>query len=269
MPTSEAQRPSSSPNFSPAKTANAPGERTAIGRSLVIKGEVSGSESLHIDGRIEGSVDFPGHSVTIGAQGTVTANLSAREVLILGKVQGNIEATDRVEIRNAGSLTGDVVTHRISVEDGAILRGSVQIRAIEKKTDRLRPVAGLEPQTEQLRVEPPATEQAAIGTIPAGQATTEATRPEPAKAAQVEQPRAVAAAAGAGSAASAHFARHTTVSDFEDRARKLIKAGYKPKDAVELLLQDTALECRNDQRVMEQERSDAEDFLQKIRTGAI
>ena len=155
MPTSEAQRPSSSPNFSPAKTANAPGERTAIGRSLVIKGEVSGSESLHIDGRIEGSVDFPGHSVTIGAQGTVTANLSAREVLILGKVQGNIEATDRVEIRNAGSLTGDVVTHRISVEDGAILRGSVQIRAIEKKTDRLRPVAGLEPQTEQLRFSPP------------------------------------------------------------------------------------------------------------------
>jgi cytoskeletal protein CcmA (bactofilin family) len=126
----KSQSPSNQ-NFSPSKTVSVPVEQATIGRSVVIKGEVSGTESLYIDGRIEGTVNFSEHRVTIGRNGSVAANISAREVVILGKVQGNIQCSDRLDIRSEGALTGDVVTQRISVEDGAILKGSVQVRAVE------------------------------------------------------------------------------------------------------------------------------------------
>ena len=126
-------------NFSPSKSVSVPVEQATIGRSVVIKGEVSGSESLYIDGRIEGTVNFAEHRVTIGRNGSVAANINAREVVILGKVQGNIQVTDRLDIRSEGSLTGDVITQRISVEDGAILKGSVQVRAVEHKQDKSQP----------------------------------------------------------------------------------------------------------------------------------
>ena len=127
---------SSNPNFTPVKTVSVPVEQATIGRSVVIKGEVSGTESLYIDGRIEGTVNFSDHRVTIGRNGSVAANISAREVVILGKVQGNIQCTDRLDIRSEGSLTGDVVTQRISVQDGAILKGSAQVRAVEHKNEK-------------------------------------------------------------------------------------------------------------------------------------
>ncbi|MGH9539689.1 MAG: bactofilin family protein [Terriglobales bacterium] len=110
-----------------------PVEQATIGRSLVIKGEVSGSESLYVDGKIEGTVNLGDSRVTIGRNGSVAANITAREVVILGKVQGNIQCSDRLDIRGEGSLTGDVITQRISVEDGAILKGSVQVRAADQK----------------------------------------------------------------------------------------------------------------------------------------
>jgi len=109
-------------------TVSAPVEQATIGRSMVIKGEVTAAESLFIDGRIEGSVNVNGHRVTVGRNGTVDANISAREVVIMGKVRGNIQCLDRLDIRSEGSLTGDVVTQRISVEDGAMMKGSVQVR---------------------------------------------------------------------------------------------------------------------------------------------
>jgi cytoskeletal protein CcmA (bactofilin family) len=114
-------------NPQPVKTVTSPIEQATIGRTLVIKGEVSGSESLYIDGRIEGSLTFKDHRVTVGRNGVVQANISAREVVIMGKVTGNVECSDRVDIRSEGSLTGDIVSQRISVEDGALLRGSVQL----------------------------------------------------------------------------------------------------------------------------------------------
>ena len=108
-------------------------EQATIGRSLVIKGEISGGESLYIDGRIEGSIEFADHRVTIGRNGNVQANIRARDVVIMGKVKGNIQCSDRVDIRSEGALTGDIVTQRISVEDGALLKGSVQVRTSEQK----------------------------------------------------------------------------------------------------------------------------------------
>ena len=124
------------PSNLPLKTASPSAEQTRIGSSVVVKGEVSGSESLYISGRIEGTVNFADNRVTIAPNGSVAANISAGEVVILGKVQGNIQCSVRLEIRSEGSLTGDVVTQRISVEDGAALKGSVQVRAVEHQNDR-------------------------------------------------------------------------------------------------------------------------------------
>ncbi len=103
-------------------------EQATIGKSLVIKGEVTGSESLYIDGRVEGSINLAGNRVTIGRNGVVSANINAREIVVIGKVRGNLVATDRVDIRNEGSLTGDVVAQRISIEDGAFFKGGIDIR---------------------------------------------------------------------------------------------------------------------------------------------
>ena len=99
-----------------------------IGKSLVIKGEVTGSESLYIDGRVEGSINLAGNRVTVGRNGVVAANITAREIVVLGKVRGNLTASDRVDIRSDGSLTGDVVAARISIEDGAFFKGGIDIR---------------------------------------------------------------------------------------------------------------------------------------------
>src|SRR5271170_8006356 len=126
--------PASNPNtYNPIKTVSAPIEQATIGRTLVIKGELSGSEALYIDGRIEGKISLPDNRVTIGRNGTVQANITAREVVVLGKVSGNIECSDRVDIRSEGSVTGDVSTVRISVEDGAVLKGGVEVRSGEHK----------------------------------------------------------------------------------------------------------------------------------------
>jgi cytoskeletal protein CcmA (bactofilin family) len=103
-------------------------DQATIGKSLVIKGEVSGSESLYIDGRVEGSINLSGNRVTVGRNGVVAANITAREIVVLGKVRGNLMASDRVDIRNEGSLTGDVVAQRISIEDGAFFKGGIDIR---------------------------------------------------------------------------------------------------------------------------------------------
>jgi cytoskeletal protein CcmA (bactofilin family) len=112
-------------------------EQATIGKSLVIKGEVTGSESLYIDGRVEGSINLSGNRVTVGRNGVVAANISAREIVVLGKVRGNLTATDRVDIRNEGSLTGDVVAQRISIEDGAFFKGGIDIRKPGQKVESM------------------------------------------------------------------------------------------------------------------------------------
>jgi len=85
--------------------ASATADQATIGKSLVIKGEVTGSESLYIDGRVEGSINLAGNRVTVGRNGVVSANINAREIVVLGKVRGNLTASDRVDIRSDGSLT--------------------------------------------------------------------------------------------------------------------------------------------------------------------
>ena len=114
------------PTASNASPASA--DPATIGKSLQIKGEVIGSESLYIDGNVEGAISLPSNRVTISRDAKVSANITAREVVVLGKVRGNINASDRVDIRSEGSLTGDVIAQRISIEDGAFFKGGIDIR---------------------------------------------------------------------------------------------------------------------------------------------
>ena len=138
----QSPEPKYSPNaapansYTPVKPATSPMDQANIGRSLVIKGEVTGAESLFIDGRVEGTISFPDNRVTIGRNGNVAANITAKEVVIMGKVQGNVDCADRLDIRSEGVLSGDVITHRISVEEGAILKGGVEVRNPEKKDQK-------------------------------------------------------------------------------------------------------------------------------------
>jgi cytoskeletal protein CcmA (bactofilin family) len=135
-----APTPISSSAPEPAATAPRPvaatsADQATIGKSLVIKGEVTGSESLYIDGRVEGSINLAGNRVTVGRNGVVSANINAREIVVLGKVRGNLTASDRVDIRSDGSLTGDVVAARISIEDGAFFKGGIDIRKAGQKAN--------------------------------------------------------------------------------------------------------------------------------------
>ena len=117
----------------PSRTQAGNIEQATLGKGLFIKGEITGSESLYIDGKVEGAINLPGNRVTIGRNGQVAANITAREVVVLGKVKGNVSATDRVDIRAEGSLNGDVSAARISIEDGAFFKGGIDIRKPDAK----------------------------------------------------------------------------------------------------------------------------------------
>jgi len=115
------------------------GEQATIGKGLFIKGEITGSESLFIDGKVEGSINLPGNRLTVGRNGQVAASITAREIVVLGKVRGNVSATDRVDIRAEGALTGDVAAARISIEDGAFFKGGIDIRKADAKASSAAP----------------------------------------------------------------------------------------------------------------------------------
>lgn len=127
--------------YTPPKNITSSMEQATIGRSVVIKGDVSGAESLYIDGRIEGTINFTDSRVTIGRNAVVVANVTAKEVVVMGNVTGNIHCSDRLDIRSEGSLTGDVVTPRVSVEDGAVVKGSVEVRNAQRQAqnDKAQP----------------------------------------------------------------------------------------------------------------------------------
>lgn len=110
-------------------------QHSVIGTSIKIKGTITASDPIYVYGSVEGSISAPSHRVTVGREGNVKANISAREVVIMGEVCGNLESGERVEIRCDGSLTGDLITRRIYVEDGATLSGSIDVQK-PKKTEK-------------------------------------------------------------------------------------------------------------------------------------
>jgi cytoskeletal protein CcmA (bactofilin family) len=110
-------------------------QMTHIGKSVVIKGEVSCGEDLYIDGQVEGTVDPKGNRLTIGPNGRVKANVIARSVVVEGKLEGNIQASDRVDLKQSAIVVGDVVTQRISIDEGASIKGSVSIQKEPPKNE--------------------------------------------------------------------------------------------------------------------------------------
>ena len=121
---------------SPAPVVKSPrsDERiTYIGKSLVIKGEISGSEPIHIEGKIDGPISLRDCHVNVGRDAVVNSDVQAGEVIIRGNLDGNVTATDRVEVHSGGSLTGHVCAGRISIEYGAYYHGKVDMRQPDPK----------------------------------------------------------------------------------------------------------------------------------------
>ncbi len=143
-----APRAAAPPASSPASTGERSGSGQAqIGKSLQLKGEITGSEDLVIDGEVEGTVELKDNNLTVGPNGNVHADVQARSITVLGRLHGNVRAGDKVEIRKTGSLEGDLATARIIIEDGAVFRGSIDIvqpgrQEAERKTPAAPPAAG-------------------------------------------------------------------------------------------------------------------------------
>jgi cytoskeletal protein CcmA (bactofilin family) len=103
------------------------GEFAHIGKSVMIKGELSGSEDLYLDGQVEGSILLKGNNLTVGPNGQVKASVDAKGVIVQGKLDGNLRASDRVELRKSAVVNGDIATQRIAIEEGAYLKGKVDV----------------------------------------------------------------------------------------------------------------------------------------------
>jgi cytoskeletal protein CcmA (bactofilin family) len=103
-------------------------EYAHIGRSVKIKGELSGSEDLYVDGQVEGTINLLDNSLTVGPNGVLKADIHAKGIVVQGKVEGNIEAIERAELTKSAIVDGDVATARMVVEDGAYLKGKVDMQ---------------------------------------------------------------------------------------------------------------------------------------------
>ena len=123
----------------PAHTAS---EATFLGKSIEIKGEVSCDDDLYIDGKVEGTIDPKGYRLTIGPNGRVVANITARAVVVQGRLEGNIQASDRVDLKQSATVVGNIVTQRISIDEGVSFRGRANIRR-ESPKDKLAETTGL------------------------------------------------------------------------------------------------------------------------------
>src|SRR5665213_669134 len=132
-------QPTAAPQPPAPSTAGAPGARAEasqlmekdivnIGKSVVIKGELNGSEDLTIEGHVEGTIQLREHVLTIGPNGKIKAQVFAKSVIVLGEVMGNVTASDKVDIRDNGSVDGDIVSPRVAIAEGAHFRGSVDMQ---------------------------------------------------------------------------------------------------------------------------------------------
>ena len=118
-----------------------------IGKSVVIKGELNGSEDLTIEGNVEGKIELKDHVLTIGPNGKIKAEVNAKAVIVLGEVHGNVLATEKVDIRDGGSVDGDIVSPRVAIAEGAHFRGSVDMqRKGAQPGQQPKPAQGAQPQ---------------------------------------------------------------------------------------------------------------------------
>src|SRR5256714_9521489 len=139
----------------PAPAATSPRPETShhmekdivnIGKSVVIKGELNGSEDLTVEGHVEGTIQLKDHVLTIGPNGKIKAQVFAKSVIVLGEVTGNVTASDKVDIRDNGSVDGDIVSPRVAIAEGAHFRGSVDM---QRKGGAGQPKTDVKPATPQ------------------------------------------------------------------------------------------------------------------------
>ena len=136
-----------------------PRNTATIGKAVKVVGQIFTKEDLYVDGDVEGTIESQDNKVTVGPNGRVQAGIKAREVVILGQVKGNVEAADKVDILKDARLEGDIVSSRISIEDGALFKGSIDIRKAETK-----------PGTGPTITAPPAAASQAASAVPVGSA---------------------------------------------------------------------------------------------------
>jgi cytoskeletal protein CcmA (bactofilin family) len=156
----ESVRPAGQPAVSPHPAVSAPSGDSAvrreashnmekdivnIGKSVVIKGELNGSEDLTIEGHVEGTIQLREHVLTIGPNGRIKAQVFAKSVVVLGEITGNVTATEKVDIRDAGSVDGDIVSPRVAIAEGAHFRGSVDMQRKGGPQAAIKPAAVAQP----------------------------------------------------------------------------------------------------------------------------
>ena len=138
--------------------------RTAvIGKSVIVKGQIFSREDLTIDGEVEGTIELQEHRLTIGPNGKVRAGVKARELVVLGTIHGDVEITDKIDIRKEAKLVGDIKTARIVIEDGAYFKGNIDI----VRAEAARPAAAPQPKPQAVASTPSATAAAASSSGPA------------------------------------------------------------------------------------------------------
>ena len=133
-----------------------------IGKSVVIKGELNGSEDLTIEGHVEGTIQLRDHVLTIGPNGKIKAQVFAKAVIVLGEVHGNVTASEKVDIRDNGSVEGDIVSPRIAIAEGAHFKGSVDMQR-KGATPQQQAKPTVQPPAGATAVPPPPVTQAAAG----------------------------------------------------------------------------------------------------------
>ena len=104
-------------------------ETTIIGKSIVIEGELPCTEALYVDGQVEGVIDPKGNRLTVGPNGRVKANVDASAVVVQGKLEGNVQASERVDLKQSAVVTGDIAAQRVSIDEGAYFKGKLNIQS--------------------------------------------------------------------------------------------------------------------------------------------
>jgi cytoskeletal protein CcmA (bactofilin family) len=133
-PSQTTAAPSQSTNYAARPSAPSARSVACLGETIEVKGKISGEEDLQVDGKVEGPISLQGQRLTVGRTGKLNSEVVAREVVVYGNVHGNVRASDRVEIKKDGSVTGDVITARISIEDGAFFKGRIEIERGKQNT---------------------------------------------------------------------------------------------------------------------------------------
>ncbi len=134
----------------PGRSASEPhhdshrGGQAVLGKSVIVKGQIHSREDLTIDGEVEGTVELQEHRLTVGPNGRVTASVKAREIVVLGTIHGNVETTDKIDIRKDAKLVGDIKTARVVIEDGAYFKGNIDI--VRAEAPRQAPAPAPKPQ---------------------------------------------------------------------------------------------------------------------------